>query len=70
MMDRQYRENGARNTHSSYNQMKACVECSPNEPQKIYLIDPSIEQLTKLEDSGMVLVVSVFQFYQSIAVQL
>ena len=34
-MDRQYRENSARNTYSNYNQMRAYVECSPNQSKKI-----------------------------------
>ena len=48
MMDRQYRENSARNMYSNYNQMRAYDECSPNQSKKIYLIDLSIEQSTKL----------------------
>ena len=48
MMDHQYRENGARNMYSNYNQMRAYVECSPNQSKKLYLIDLSIEQSTKL----------------------
>ena len=47
-MDHQYRENGARNIYSNYNQMRAYVECSPNQSKKLYLIDISIEQSTKL----------------------
>ena len=35
MMDRQYRENGARNIYSNYNQMKAYAECSPNQSKKL-----------------------------------
>ena len=31
MMDRQRKENGPRNTYSNYNQMKAYVNCSPNQ---------------------------------------
>ena len=38
-MDHQYRENGARSIYSDYNQMRACVECSPNQSKTIYLID-------------------------------
>ena len=48
MMDHQYRENGARNIYSNYNQMKAYVECCPNQSKKLYLIDLFIEQSTKL----------------------
>ena len=69
-MDHQCRENGARNIYSNYNPVKAYVECFPNQSRKLYLIDPSIQQSTKLADSGIVLAVSVSQFYQSIAVQL
>ena len=67
-MDHQYKENGARNISSNYNQMRAHVECSPNQEKKLYLIDFSIEQSTNFEDSGKVLATSVFQFYQRIAV--
>ena len=48
MMDHQYRENGARNIYSNYNQMRAYVECSPSQSKKLYLIDLFIEQSTKL----------------------
>ena len=48
MMDHQYRENGSRNIFSDYNQMRAYVECSPNQSKQLYLIDLSIEQSTKL----------------------
>ena len=48
MMDYQYRENSARNIYSNYNQMRAYVECSPNQSKHIYLIDLSIEESTKL----------------------
>ena len=34
-MDHQYGENGARNIYSNYNQMRAYVECSPNQSKKI-----------------------------------
>ena len=61
-MDHQYRENGARNMYSNYNLMRAYVECSPNYNLSIF---PS-----SFEDSGKVLDVSVFEIYQSIAVQL
>ena len=70
-MDHQYRENGGRNIYSNYNQMKAYVQYFPNQSKnKLYLIALSIEQSTKLEDSGKVLAVSLSEFYQSIAVQL
>ena len=46
-MDYQYGGKGARNIYSNYNQMRAYVECFPNQP-KTYLIDLSIEQSTKL----------------------
>ena len=47
-MDHQNRVNGAKNIYSDYNQMRAYVECSPNQSEKLYLIDFSIEQATKL----------------------
>ena len=48
MMDHQYKENGARNMYSNDNQMRAYIECSPNQSKKLYLIDLSIEQSMKL----------------------
>ena len=45
-MDHKYRENGARNIYSNYNQMRAYVVCSPNQSKILYLIDLSIEQST------------------------
>ena len=47
-MDHQYKENGARDMYSNYNQLRVYVECSPNKIKKLYLIDLSIEQSTKL----------------------
>ena len=38
----------SRNIYSDYNQMRAYVECSPNQPKKLNLIDLSIEQSRKL----------------------
>ena len=70
-MDRQYRENGARNIHSNYNQMRAFVECSPNQSKKNYTLSTFLSSNRRnSDDSGMVLAVSVSQFYQIIAVQL
>ena len=48
MIDHQHRENDAINIYSIYNQMRAYVECSPNQSKKLYLMDLSIEQSTKL----------------------
>ena len=45
MMDYQYKENGARNIYSSYNQMRAYVECFPNQSKELHLIDLSDEIL-------------------------
>ena len=64
-MDHQYpyREKGMRNIYSSYNQMRAGVECFPNQSKKLYLIGPyrpfhrAIHET--FEDSGKVLAVSV-----------
>ena len=36
-MKHQYKKNGARNMYSDYNQMRANVECSPNQSTKILL---------------------------------
>ena len=47
-MDHQYRENDAINIYSNYNQMRAYVECFTNQSKKLYLMDLSIEQSTKL----------------------
>ena len=46
MRDHQYRKNGARNTYSNYNQMRAYVKCSPNQFENIPY-RPFIEQSTK-----------------------
>ena len=46
-MDHQYGENGERNVHSNYNQMRAYVKCCPNQSKKLCLIDLSIEQSTR-----------------------
>ena len=43
-MEHQYRENGAKNIYSNYNQMRAYAECSPDQSKKLFLIDLSIEQ--------------------------
>ena len=58
-MNHQYGENGKRNIYPNYNQMRAYVEYSPNQPKKLYLIDLSIEQSRNFEDSRKVLAVSV-----------
>ena len=60
-MDHQYRKNGARNIYLN-DQMRAYVECSPNQSKKLCLIDLSIEQSTNTEDSGKVMAVSVSEF--------
>ena len=60
-MDHQYRENGARNIYSNYNEMRAFVECSPNQ-SKNYILSSNRRNF---EDSGKVLAVSVSEIYQS-----
>ena len=70
MMDYQYRENGARNIYSNYNQMRAYVECSPNQSKNSTLSTFPSSNCRNFEDSGIVLAVSVSQFLQGIAVQL
>ena len=47
-MDYQYGESGKGNIYSNCNQMRAYIECSPNQSKKLYLIDVSVEQSTKL----------------------
>ena len=47
-MNHQYGENGARNMYSNYDQMRAYVECSPDQSKKLYFIDLAIEPSTKL----------------------
>ena len=69
-MDRQYRENGARNVYSNYNQMRADVECSPNQSKNYALSTFPSSNRRNFEDSGIMLAVSVSQFYRSIVVQL
>ena len=69
-MDHQYRENGGRSIHSNHNQMRADAECSPNQLEKLYLIDLPYGNRRNFEDSAKVLAVSVSEIYQSIAVQL
>ena len=39
-MDHKYGENGARNTSSNYNQMRAYFKCSPNQSEKIIPYQP------------------------------
>ena len=68
MIDHQYRENSERNIHSNYNQMRAYVECSLNQSKKNSTLStfPSSNR-RNFEDSGIMLAVSVSQFYKSIA---
>ena len=70
-MDHQYGGNGARNIYSNCNQMRAYVECFPNQSKKFHtlLTFPSSNR-QNFEDSGKVLAISVSKFYNSIAVQL
>ena len=67
-MDSQYRENSARNIYSNYNQMRAYVECSPNQSKKYTLSTFPSSNRRNFENCGTVLAVSVSQFLQSIAV--
>ena len=70
-MDHQYRKNGARNIYSNYNQMRAYVECSPNQSKHYTLATFPSSNRRDFENSGNVLAVSVSEFYQSsITVQL
>ena len=54
-MDHQYKENGARNIYSDYNQMIIYAECSPNQSKKIIpyrLFHRAIEETLKIRESG------------------
>ena len=63
MMDHQYRENGARNIHSNYNQMRAYVKCSPNQFKKNYALLTSLSSNRQnFEEPGKVLAVTVSEF--------
>ena len=66
MMDHQYRENGARNIHSNHIQMRAYVECSPNQSKSYTLSTFLSSNRQNFKDFGKVLTVSVSEFYQSI----
>ena len=69
-MDHRYGENGARNIYSNYNQMRAYVQCSQINQKNYTLSTFPSSNRRNFEDSRKVLAVSVFEFYQSIAVQL
>ena len=70
-MDHQYRENGARNVCSDYNQVRGYVEYSPNQSKKNFTLStfPSNNQ-RNFEGSGKVLAVSVSGFHKTTDVQL
>ena len=71
MMDHQETENFVRNTYSDYNQVRAYVECSPNQSKNYTLSTFPSSNRRNFEDSGKVLAVSVSEFCQSsITVQL
>ena len=63
-------ENGARNTYSNYNQMKAYADCFPNQSKNDTLSTFPSSNRQNFEGAGKVLAVSVLEIYQSIAVQL
>ena len=69
-MDHHYKENGARNIYSKYNQMRTCVECFPNQSKNYTLPTFPSSNQQNFEESGKVLAISVSKVYQSIAVQL
>ena len=62
-MDHQYGENSARNIYSNYNQMRAYVECCPNQQKKYTQSTFPSSNRRNCEDSGKVLAVSVLEFY-------
>ena len=52
-MDHLYRENGERNIYSSYNQTRACVECSPNQSKNIIgyrIFHGAIDETLKIQE--------------------
>ena len=61
-MDHQYGENGARNIGSNYNQIRAYVERSSNQPKSYILSTFPSSNRRNFEDSGKVLAVSVSDF--------
>ena len=70
-MDHQYRENGARDVYSNYNQMRAYVDALQISQKSNALSNFPSSNRRNFEDSGKVLAVSVSEFYQSsITVQL
>ena len=65
-MDHEYRENGARNMYSNYNQMRAYVECSPNQSIKNIPYRPShqaIDETLKILEKFLYLNIAV-KLYQ------
>ena len=61
----------SRNIYSNHNQVRAYVECSPDQSKKITLSSFPSSNRRNFEDSGKVLAVSVSEFHQSsITVQL
>ena len=68
-MDHQCKENGARNMYSKYNQMKAVLNALQINKKYTLSTFPSSNR-RNFEDFGKVLATSVFELYQSIAVQL
>ena len=69
MICHQYRENGAKNIYSNYNQMRAFVVYSPNQSKNYTLSTFPSSNEQNFGDSGKVLAIYVSEFYQSIAVQ-
>ena len=61
-MDHQYRENGARNIYSDYNQMRAYVNALQINQKNYALSTFPSSNRRNFEDSGIVLAVSVSQF--------
>ena len=52
-MDHQYGENGERNIYSNHNQMRANVECSPNQSKEIIPYRPfhrAIDETLKIPE--------------------
>ena len=60
----------ARETYLNYDQIRAYVECSPNQSKNYTSSTFLSSNRQNFEDSGKVRAVSVSEFHQSIAVQL
>ena len=61
-MDHQYGENGGKNIYSNYNQMRAYVECFPNQPKNVpyRLFHRAIDETLKIPKSAGHFCIGIF----------